>query len=263
MADRWAVVDALQARPALPRDPPPDRRQRHHHRSRGALPCRRQRRLRDRPRGAWKRPSNRIRSEANVAEARLKLAVQKSGRLTDPSLDLLARCGLKLSRGKDQLIGVSARTCRSTCCSCAMTTFPTWCRRTCATWGWSASTCSRKSALELQRARATPRCFEHPAHARLRPLPAVARACRTGVPYEGLSSLRGQAHRDHLSAPARALPARARSIAGGDRDALGCGRDRAAPGACRSHLRSGLHRLDAAGESPARGRDRAARATRC
>src|SRR5215813_5909035 len=38
-------------------------------------------------------------------EPRLKLAVQKSGRLTDPSLDLLARCGLKLSRGKDQLIG--------------------------------------------------------------------------------------------------------------------------------------------------------------
>ncbi|MBS0388673.1 MAG: ATP phosphoribosyltransferase [Proteobacteria bacterium] len=36
---------------------------------------------------------------------RLKLAVQKSGRLTDPSLDLLGRCGLKLARGKDQLVG--------------------------------------------------------------------------------------------------------------------------------------------------------------
>jgi ATP phosphoribosyltransferase len=34
----------------------------------------------------------------------LKLAVQKSGRLTDNSLDLLVRCGLKYSRGKDQLI---------------------------------------------------------------------------------------------------------------------------------------------------------------
>ncbi len=40
-----------------------------------------------------------------MEELRLKLAVQKSGRLTDPSLDLLARCGLKLSRGKDQLFG--------------------------------------------------------------------------------------------------------------------------------------------------------------
>jgi ATP phosphoribosyltransferase len=38
-------------------------------------------------------------------ELRLKVAVQKSGRLTEPSLDLLARCGLKLSRGKDQLFG--------------------------------------------------------------------------------------------------------------------------------------------------------------
>jgi ATP phosphoribosyltransferase len=38
-------------------------------------------------------------------EARIKLAVQKSGRLTDPSVDLLTRCGLKLSRGKDQLMG--------------------------------------------------------------------------------------------------------------------------------------------------------------
>ena len=39
-------------------------------------------------------------------EPRLKIAVQKSGRLTEPSVDLLARCGLKLSRGKDQLIGI-------------------------------------------------------------------------------------------------------------------------------------------------------------
>lgn len=37
-------------------------------------------------------------------QTRLKLAVQKSGRLTDNSLELLSRCGLKYSRGKDQLI---------------------------------------------------------------------------------------------------------------------------------------------------------------
>jgi ATP phosphoribosyltransferase len=35
---------------------------------------------------------------------RLRIAVQKSGRLTDSSLDLLVRCGLKYSRGKDQLM---------------------------------------------------------------------------------------------------------------------------------------------------------------
>jgi ATP phosphoribosyltransferase len=38
-------------------------------------------------------------------ELRLKVAVQKSGRLADPSVELLVRCGLKLSRGKDQLVG--------------------------------------------------------------------------------------------------------------------------------------------------------------
>ncbi len=38
-------------------------------------------------------------------DQRLKLAVQKSGRLTDHSLELLGRCGLKLQRGKDQLMG--------------------------------------------------------------------------------------------------------------------------------------------------------------
>jgi len=35
---------------------------------------------------------------------RLKIAIQKSGRLTDSSLDLLSRCGLRFSRGKDQLM---------------------------------------------------------------------------------------------------------------------------------------------------------------
>src|SRR3974390_2509314 len=35
---------------------------------------------------------------------RLKIAVQKAGRLTDHSLELLPRCGLKYSRGKDQLM---------------------------------------------------------------------------------------------------------------------------------------------------------------
>jgi ATP phosphoribosyltransferase len=37
-------------------------------------------------------------------EQRIKIAVQKSGRLTDHSVDLLERCGLVLTRSKDQLI---------------------------------------------------------------------------------------------------------------------------------------------------------------
>jgi ATP phosphoribosyltransferase len=36
-------------------------------------------------------------------EQRIKIAVQKSGRLTDHSLDLLERCGVKFTQSKDQL----------------------------------------------------------------------------------------------------------------------------------------------------------------
>jgi ATP phosphoribosyltransferase len=38
------------------------------------------------------------------SEQRIQIAVQKTGRLTDHSIDLLERCGLKLTRSKDQLI---------------------------------------------------------------------------------------------------------------------------------------------------------------
>jgi ATP phosphoribosyltransferase len=42
--------------------------------------------------------------ESSPNGPRLKIAIQKSGRLTDSSLELLSRCGLKFSRGKDQLM---------------------------------------------------------------------------------------------------------------------------------------------------------------
>src|SRR3974390_2449994 len=55
--------------------------------------------------GVWMGGATMERDMAD-GDMRLKLAGQKSGRLTDPSLELLARCGLKLSRGKDQLLGL-------------------------------------------------------------------------------------------------------------------------------------------------------------
>jgi len=39
----------------------------------------------------------------DISEQRIKIAVQKAGRLTDHSLDLLERCGLKFTQSKDQL----------------------------------------------------------------------------------------------------------------------------------------------------------------
>ena len=40
----------------------------------------------------------------DTPEQRIKIAVQKSGRLTEHSIDLLERCGLKITKSKDQLI---------------------------------------------------------------------------------------------------------------------------------------------------------------
>ncbi len=40
----------------------------------------------------------------DTPEQRIKIAVQKTGRLTDHSIDLLERCGVKLTRSKDHLI---------------------------------------------------------------------------------------------------------------------------------------------------------------
>jgi ATP phosphoribosyltransferase len=41
---------------------------------------------------------------SNNTQTRIKIAIQKAGRLTDRSLELMERCGLKYTRGRDQLI---------------------------------------------------------------------------------------------------------------------------------------------------------------
>ena len=40
-----------------------------------------------------------------MSEERLRIAIQKSGRLSEGSFELLKSCGLKVSRGKDKLYG--------------------------------------------------------------------------------------------------------------------------------------------------------------
>lgn len=40
----------------------------------------------------------------DTSEQRIQIAVQKTGRLTEHSIDLLERCGLKITKSKDQLI---------------------------------------------------------------------------------------------------------------------------------------------------------------
>src|ERR1700691_4711989 len=93
---------ASGARTALSRHPQADRRERHHDRARGPLSHLGQRRLSGGHRAAQAQARRRMSIPPDPL--RLKIAVQKSGRLTEHSLDLLSHCGLKYTRGKDQLM---------------------------------------------------------------------------------------------------------------------------------------------------------------
>ena len=100
------------------------------------------------------------------------------------------------------------------------------------------------------------------AHAGFRPLPAVPRGARRLRLSTAPHSLQGKRIATTYPYLLGALPARARHR-GRDRDAVGRGGDRAAPGPRGPDLRSGLDRLDAAGQSPARGARPCSRARRC
>ena len=128
-------------------------------------------------------------------ETRLKLAVQKSGRLTDPSLDLLARCGLKLSRGKDQLMGFGENMPLDVL-FVRDDDIPDLVQEDVCDLGPGRPERARGAAPGTGGARRHG-ALRGPAHARLRPLPAVAGGAR-GHGLDGRRSLRGPAHRHHL-----------------------------------------------------------------
>lgn len=56
---------------------------------------------------------------------RLRIAMQKSGRLSDDSRELLARCGIKINLHTQRLIAM-AENMRLIFCACVTTTFPVW-----------------------------------------------------------------------------------------------------------------------------------------
>ena len=137
-------------------------------------------------------------------ETRLKLAVQKSGRLTDPSVDLLTRCGLKLSRGKDQLMGYGENMPLDVL-FVRDDDIPDLVQEDVCDLGPGGAERTGGKETGAGRPRRTG-AFPGVAHARLRPLPAVARGpARAGLRRPALAT--GQAHRHHLSLPARPVPA--------------------------------------------------------
>jgi ATP phosphoribosyltransferase len=99
MADRWAVVELLER--GLPY------REIHKQTGVSVTTIGRVARYLTSGNGGYRAVTERLKLNARTAPPepmRLKIAMQKSGRLTDSSLDLLSRCGLKYSRGKDQLM---------------------------------------------------------------------------------------------------------------------------------------------------------------
>ena len=159
-----------------------------------------------------------------------KLAVQKSGRLTDPSLDLLARCGLKLSRGKDQLMGFGENMPLDVL-FVRDDDIPDLVQEDVCDLGLVGLNVLEEKRLELA-ARGTPARFET-----LRTLDFGR--CRLSLAVPDGAQLRrpalaaGQAHRHHLSVPARRASCEQRRHRGRDRHAVGRRGDRAAPGARR------------------------------
>ena len=109
-------------------------------------------------------------------DQRLKLAVQKSGRLTDPSLDLLKSCGLKLSRGRDQLMGFGENMPLDVL-FVRDDDIPDLVQEDVCDLGLVGRNVLEEKRLELI-SRGPCRHVHRAAHARLRPLPPVARGAR-------------------------------------------------------------------------------------
>ena len=137
---------------------------------------------------------------------RLKLAVQKSGRLTDPSLDLLTRCGLKLSRGKDQLMCVGENMPLDVL-FVRDDDIPDLVQEDVCDLGLVGLNVLEESRLELA-SRNLPARFQQVRYARLRAVPLVDRRAGWNV-VRGAELTARPAHRDHLSVHARQIPPRA------------------------------------------------------
>ena len=192
-------------------------------------------------------------------QQRLRIAVQKSGRLTDASLDLLQRCGLKFSRGKDQLMCYGENMPLDVL-FVRDDDIPDLVQEDVCDLGLVGLNVLEEKRLAMLARGTEPRIEVLQkldfGHCRL------SLAVPEGLAYDG--SL--------LASPACASRPPTRTCSplpegqwhqGRNRHAVGRGRDRAAPGPRGPDLRPGVDRLDAARQSPARGAHDPRRARWC
>ena len=189
-------------------------------------------------------------------QQRLKLAVQKSGRLTDDSLDLLHRCGLKFSRGKDQLMCYGENMPLDVL-FVRDDDIPDLVQEDVCDLGIVGLNVLEEKRLAFA-ARGAPPLLRADADARFRPLPAVARGAGRFALRTRAASAGKRIATTYPHVLGRFL--REHGDRGGGRDAVRCRRDCAATRACRPDLRPGLDRLDADRQPPAGGRRPCSRA---
>ncbi len=63
---------------------------------------------------------------STIESKRLRIAIQKSGRLSQDSQALLTSCGLKINLREQRLIAHVENMAISIYCGCGMTTFRVW-----------------------------------------------------------------------------------------------------------------------------------------
>ena len=250
MADRWAVVELLER--GLPY------REIHQQTGVSVTTIGRVARYLTSGNGGYRAVTRTARSCTPQPERRqpmrLKIAVQKSGRLTDSSLELLSRCGLKYSRGKDQLMCYGENMPLDVL-FVRDDDIPDLVQEDVCDLGLVGLNVRRGEAPALRGARRRSAVRDGAARW-ISGAAGCASRCRTASTTADAASLAGKRIATTYPNILGALSRRARHRGRGRR-AVGLGRNRAAPRARGFDLRSGLDRLDARRQPSAPGRDRA------
>jgi ATP phosphoribosyltransferase len=244
MADRWAVVELLER--GLPY------REIHKQTGVSVTTIGRVARYLTSGNGGYRAVTERLKLN-EVPRMRLKIAIQKSGRLTDSSLDLLSRCGLKFSRGKDQLMCYGENMPLDVL-FVRDDDIPDLVQEDVCDLGLVGLNVVEEKRLAFQ-ARGLAPLFETVQlldFGRCKLCIAVP----DGFEYRGAESLQGKRIATTYPQHSRAFSCRTGHQSRG-RGAVGCRGNRTAPGPRGCDLRPGVHRLDAGRESSAPGRNRA------
>ena len=197
---------------------------------------------------------------ASTARDRLRIAIQKSGRLAEPARALLASCGLSWRESRDRLF-CYGETLPIDLLLVRDDDIPGLIADGVCDLGIVGRNVLRRAGRRARSATGAQPAFREWRALGFGALPAGAGGAR-GVGLAGRRAAGRQAHRHQLPGAAVAVAGGAghRGRSGG---AVRLGGDRAAAGPGRRDLRPGLQRRDAGGQPAQAGRDACWKAKRC